>query len=241
MHPLDPIWQQAQTDDRLGARKELARFLQEQPGSVQGWLLLATLLDEPIRQAECYRKVLRLDPQNHRAAAMLQALEAHDKPEVEVSGVARPGEIPELFEYTTDGVVDEERLAGLTREDLAGYVVRELSSDADRNTLIRYVCETGDMAWPEAEAFVARVELENEREIARRRSPFMLALSVGTLVGGVILFLAGGYAIVTFFSSEAFVRPDLAFYGVVTGLGMVVGGLIGLVRTLKSMREMDEG
>lgn len=241
MRPLDLIWQQAQTGDRSGARKELASFLREQPGNVQGWLLLATLLDEPAQQAECYRKALRLDPQNHQAATMLQALEAYDQAEVEVSSIARPVEIPELFEYTTDGVVDEERLVALTREALAGYVVRELGSDADRNTLIRYVCETGDMAWPEAEAFVARVELENEREIAKRRSPFMLTLSVGTLVGGVILFLVGGYVIVTFFSSEAFVRPDFGFYGVVTGLGMTAGGLIGLVRTLKSMREMDEG
>lgn len=252
MYPIDPIWQQVQTGDRLGAKKELARLLREQPNNVQGWLLMATLLDEPAQQAECYRKVLRLDPQNRRAATMIQQLASFEIPSsetpssetpspVDVSETTQPQpasvQIPELFDYTIEGEVDEERLAALIREDLVKYVVCELGSDADRNALIRHVCETGEMSWREAEMFVARVALEHEREIMKRRSPFMLALSVGTLIGGVILFLAGGYMLILFFSRDLQIRPDFAFYGIVTGLGMVVGGLIGLVRTLRALRD----
>ena len=265
MHPLNLIWQQVQTGDRLGAKKELVHFLREQPGNVQGWLLMATLLDEPAQQAECYRKVLRLDPQNRRAATMLQQLASFDTPSsetpssetlssetpsyetpspVDVPEMTQPQpssvQIPELFDYTSDGEVDEERLADLIREDLIKYVARELGSGADRNALIRHICETGEMSWPEAEAFMARVALENEREIAKRQSRLMLALSVGTMVGGVILFLAGGYMLILFFSRELQVRPDFAFYGIVTGLGMAAGGLIGLVRTLKSLRDAGD-
>lgn len=245
MRPLDLIWEQAQTGDRLGAKRELAGLLREEPGNVQGWLLMATLLDEPAQQAECYRTVLRLDPQNRRASTMLQQLVASEVPSrEEISDPTRSSptsvQIPELFDYTADGVADEELVAAMTREDLAKYVARELGSDADRNALIRHVCETGEMSWREAEMFVTRVALENRHEIAKRQGTFMLALSVDTLVGGVILFLAGGYMLVLAFSGGLQVRPDLAFYGIITGLGMVAGGLIGLVRTLKSLRDAGD-
>jgi len=244
MCSLDPIWQQAQTGDHLGAKRELARFLREQPASVQGWLLMATLLDEPAQQAECYRRVLRLDSQNRRALTMLQQLtsSATSSPVdvFEAPSPSPPVSIPELFEYTTGGEADEEQFAALTREDLATYVARELGSGADRNTLIRHICETGDMSWPEAEKFVARVALENEHEIVKRQSSLMLALGIGTLVGGVILFLAGVYMLILFFTSELQTRPDFAFYGIVTGLGMAAGSLIGLVRTLKSLRDAGD-
>lgn len=255
MRPLDLVWQQAQTGDRLGAKKELARFLREQPGNVQGWLLMATLLDEPAQQAECYRKVLHLDPQNRRAVTMLQQIASSELPsskmvspeaifQADASETApqqrSAPQIPELFDYTSEGDVDEERLAALTREDLTKYVVRELGSAADRNALIRHVCETGEMSWREAEAFVSRVALEHEREIAKRQSPLMLVISIGTLIGGAILLLASGYVLITFLSGELLVRLDLAFYGFVTGLGMLVGGLIGLLRTLKSLREAGD-
>mgnify|MGYP000844980998 CR=1 FL=1 len=149
-------------------------------------------------------------------------------------------QIPELFDYTADGVADEDLIAAMTREDLAKYVARELGSGADRKALIRHVCETGKILWQEAEMFVARVALENRHEIAKRQGSFMLALSVGTLVGGVILSLAGGYLLTLTFSGEIQTRPDFAFYGIVTGLGMLAGGLIGLVRTLKSMRDAGD-
>lgn len=247
MPSLESIWQQAQTGDRLGARKQLARLLHEQPGNAGGWLLLAELFDEPAQQAECYRKVLRLDPQNRRAAIMLQQLASSETPSSETpssvdlreTAQLQPAsvQIPELFDYTTAGEVDEERLTAVIREDLAKYVARELGSGADRNVLIRHVCETSDMSWPEAEMFVARVALENEHEIVKRQSSFMWALSVGTLVGGVILILAGGYVILTLFSGELLVRLDVTLYAIGIGFGMVVGGLIGLVRTLKSLRD----
>jgi len=242
MHSLNSIWQQAQTGDRLGAKKELARFLRERPDHVQGWLLMATLLDESAQQAECYRRVLHLDPGNHGAATALQQIASSAiLPQESVSVVTLPQsssvQIPELFDYTTEGEVDEERLAALIREDLVKYVVRELGSDADRNAVICHVCETGEMSWPAAEAFVARVALEHEHEIVKRQSPLLLVISVATLIGGVFLIFAivSGFL---FFNLRH--RLDIVYYGIVTGLGMIGGGLIGLVRTLKSLREAGD-
>jgi len=240
MPPLNLIWQQAQTGDRLGARRELARRLREQPDDVQAWLLMAALLDEPEQQAECCRKVLYLDPQNRHAATMLQrTISQENAPETSLPSSSSV-QIPELFDYTTGGGVDEERLAALTREDQEKYVARELGSGADRNTLIRYVCETGEMSWPEAEAFVARVALEHEHEIAKRQSPLMLVISIGTIIGGAFLTLAGVYVLITFFSGELRARLDFVYYALVTGLAMIGGGLIGLTRTLKSLRDTED-
>ncbi|MGC9394469.1 MAG: hypothetical protein ACP5J4_06400 [Anaerolineae bacterium] len=240
MHPLNLIWQQAQTGDRLRARKELARRLGEQPDDAQAWLLMAVLLDEPEQQAECCRKVLHLDPQNRHAVTMLQRIGTQESVSEASLSPRSPVQIPELFDYTTEGVVDDERLAALIREDLVKYVARELGSGADCNALIRHVCETGEMSWPEAEAFVARVALEHEHEIAKRQSPLMLAISVATLIGGVFLTLAGGYSLVAFFSGELRARLDFAYYGLVTGLAMIAGSLIGLTRTLKSLRDAED-
>ncbi len=286
MDALPRIWQQAQTGDRVGARRELVNILRADPENAQAWLLMAALLEDPAQQAECCRKVLALDPGNHHAAAMLQKLRQpvpsaappattaasvscpHCGADLDFSAangrrewrtvcaycnteliytdrgvqivppaVAPTEEIPELFEYTKEGEPDEEKLAADDRDDLVRHVVRELGSEADRNTLIRYVCETGNMPWAQAEMFVARVALEHEHEIARRRSPFMLALSVGTLVGGIILALLSGYALLAFFSAQPVVRLDYAVYGLLSGLGMTSGGLIGVVRLIKSLRD----
>jgi hypothetical protein len=236
MHPLNLIWQQAQTGDRLGAQKELARYLRERPVDAQAWLLMATLLDAPAQQAECYRKVLQLDPQNRHAATLLQQM----TPPVSAPEAPHPSvEIPDLFEYTNEGMVDEERLAALALADLEKYVARELGSGADRNVLIRHVCETGDMTWPRAEAFVARVALDHEHEITKQQSPVLLIISVGTLVGGVVLSFLGGYLLFTLLSGELRARLDFVYYALVTGPAMVAGGLIGLVRTFRAMRDTE--
>ncbi|HOT92801.1 MAG TPA: hypothetical protein PLJ78_08360 [Anaerolineae bacterium] len=227
MDTLPSIWKQAQTGDRVGARRKLLSILRANPEDTQAWLLMAVLCDDPTQQADCCRKVLTLDPQNPHAAAMLQKLHP-PAPDVK---------IPDLFESVEDIEPEADEPATFIQEELTRYVIHELANEADHDTLIRYICENGDMAWPQAEAFVARVALEHEQEIVKRRSPFMLVLSVATLVGGVLIALVSGYALWTLFSPPALLRPDYAIYGLITGLGMIGGGLIGIVRLVKSLRE----
>lgn len=259
MHRRNPIKERVRDGDVSGARQELLRLLSRQPDNAQNWLLLAELLNEPEQQAECYRRILKVIPHDIEIKVRLHALSRHndvnseaaiassaqsigrlleeavnvDKlaletplaetpfpgnvPEVALSQPSRV-QIPELFDYTTAGEVDEERLIAPLREDLANYVLRELGSGADRNALIRHVCETGDMSWPVAEGFVKRVALENAREIDKRQHPLLLAISIFTLIIGILLAFAG--------------------YDIITGLGMIGGGLIGLVSTLKLMRDV---
>jgi hypothetical protein len=60
--------------DKDGAIKELARLLRQQPQNVNAWFLLAQALDDKDRKADCYRQVLRVDPDNLIAQDFLRNL-----------------------------------------------------------------------------------------------------------------------------------------------------------------------
>jgi len=60
--------------DRSGAKRALFLILNADPYNVQAWRLLATVLDDPERQAHCYRRVVALDPGDQEAAQALHRL-----------------------------------------------------------------------------------------------------------------------------------------------------------------------
>jgi hypothetical protein len=71
---LDTIRHQINVGDREGARRKLVALLDIDSDNLDAWALLAILLKEPVEQAECYRQILRIDPENRQAAAWLNAL-----------------------------------------------------------------------------------------------------------------------------------------------------------------------
>lgn len=220
MLSVTSLWQQAQTGDRLGARKELARLLWEQPGNVQGWLLMAELLDEPAQQADCYRRVLRFAPDNVQATDRLSALERS-------LGTASRADmvIPELFDDGADHLPDEEAIADWERARLTNHVLHELIDGVDRRTLILQVCEMGEMPWPEAEAFVAQVDQEHKDEVFKRQIPLIVAytiLSMGIIP--VVLYLL-------FFSEDSETAIELlrSAYFPYIGAFVLICVLVGLV------------
>lgn len=75
MDLIEPLRQRIETGDREGAKRELAAVLRADPRNVPAWMLLAALIEDPARQADCYRQVLRLDPANPQATARLRALQ----------------------------------------------------------------------------------------------------------------------------------------------------------------------
>jgi hypothetical protein len=89
VEPLGSIRQHLEVGDQDAARRELVAALRANPQDVSCWELLATLLDDPARKADCYRQILRIDPQHSHAAASLAALTSappsepvHDVPAV---------------------------------------------------------------------------------------------------------------------------------------------------------------
>ena len=71
---LDAIRNQINAGDREGARRGLAEFLDIDSDNADAWALLAILLSDPAEQAECYRQILRIDPENRQAEAWLNML-----------------------------------------------------------------------------------------------------------------------------------------------------------------------
>ncbi len=119
-------------------------------------------------------------------------------------------------------------------EQLTQKVVDELSRHRSRNEIIRSVCEESSMNWPQAEQFVQKVETEHAHTIARKQSPLMIFLSIGSLLVGAALLAYGAEFFVALFKGDALSvilsarSAYLRLISSLTGLGMVIGGLIGL-------------
>jgi hypothetical protein len=119
MDLIEPLRQYIETGDREGAKRELAAVLRADPRNVPAWMLLAALIEDPARQADCYRQVLRLDPANPQAAARLRALKV---PEASPKSPGQRG--AESYIHTRK----PGRLAGLLR--LLGMQVTGLQAPA---------------------------------------------------------------------------------------------------------------
>ena len=71
----DPISEAAgllRRGDKLGARRLLFGFVRQNPNSEQGWLVLGMTMDDPNQQAECFRRVLSINPNNAQARQKLE-------------------------------------------------------------------------------------------------------------------------------------------------------------------------
>lgn len=71
---LDAIRHRINAGDREAARLALVELLQTDADRIDAWALLAILLEDPAEQAECYREIIRVDPENRQAAVWLEAL-----------------------------------------------------------------------------------------------------------------------------------------------------------------------
>src|SRR5512146_1656980 len=123
-------------------------------------------------------------------------------------------------------------------EQLTQRILNDLARHRSRNELILFVCERSGMDWPAAEKLVQQVEQEHGRTIARRQSPLMIFLSVGTLLIGVALLFYGVEFFIAFFQGSTLEQllslrgAYLRLIGGFPGLGMLVGGLIGFWKTV---------
>jgi len=123
-------------------------------------------------------------------------------------------------------------------EELTNLIIKKLAKHHDRNEIIRSLCEQSTLSWTEAERLVEQVEAEHESMIAGRQRPFLILVSVGTLILGIGLLFYNSQFFIGFFQRgifEQILRLQGGYYrviGLITGLGMAVGGLFGLGKSL---------
>jgi len=125
----------------------------------------------------------------------------------------------------------------ITQENTA-FVINELGKHRNRNDLIMALCEKTGGSWNEMQRFVQQVESQNRQKITARQSPILIMIGVTTIVMGLLLTVY--MAIETWHGSNYFLigtpipYSGNVFYGV-TGLGMLGGGTLGTLRTLRSL------
>ena len=126
-------------------------------------------------------------------------------------------------------------------EELTTFIVKELGKHHDRKEIVRKVCEQSQLNWKEAEQLIALVESQHKRTIATRQTPLLLFLSIGTLLIGIGLLAFNMQILLAFFHRDLLGQAlslQSSYYrmiGLVTGLGMTVGGLVGLWRAFGAL------
>jgi hypothetical protein len=119
-------------------------------------------------------------------------------------------------------------------EELTAFIINELGKQRSRQDVIQKVCERGGLHWKDAERLIALVETQHKRTIAKRQSPLLLFLSIGTLLIGLGLLAFNMQILLAFFQRDVLgqiLSLQSSYYriiGLVTGLGMTVGGMVGL-------------
>ena len=119
-------------------------------------------------------------------------------------------------------------------EELTALIIKELGKHRDRNQIIQRICERSELNWKEAERLMVLVEAQHRRTIVVRQTPLILFLSIGTLLLGIGLLAFNMQVLAAFFQSDLLSQVlslQSSYYrilGLITGLGMTVGGAVGL-------------
>ena len=126
-------------------------------------------------------------------------------------------------------------------QELTTFIIKELSQHRSRKVIVRKVCEQAELPWRDAERLVTLVEAQHRRTIRIPRTPWLLFLSIGTLLLGIGLLAFNLQMIQTFFQKDvidqvlSLRRNSYQVMGLLTGLVMTLGGLTGLWRAFGVM------
>ena len=129
----------------------------------------------------------------------------------------------------------------MNKEELIELVIRELGKHHERRDIVARICEQSTLGWGEAEQLVTEVESQYKRKIAARQGPFLVLVSIGTLVIGLGLLIYNIELIAAIFNKDLLgqilsLRSGyLQLVSLVTGLGMTVGGLYGIWNALAAL------
>ena len=119
-------------------------------------------------------------------------------------------------------------------EELTAFIIKELSRHRNRRDIIQRVCERGGLNWKQAERLITLIEAKYRRTVTVQQAPLLLFLSIGMLLLGIGLLGFNLQILLAFFQKgvlEQILSLQSSSYrviGLVTGLGMTIGGLVGL-------------
>jgi hypothetical protein len=128
----------------------------------------------------------------------------------------------------------------MNNAELTDQIIKGLGKHHDRQEIVRRICEQSGLSWSEAEQLINEVETQNRRKIAVRQGPLMMFLSIGSLVLGIGLTVYNMDILIAIFNADLLsqiLSLQSGYYrlaSLVTGAGMMIGGLFGVWTTLSS-------
>jgi hypothetical protein len=119
-------------------------------------------------------------------------------------------------------------------EELTTFIIKQLGKHRNRRDIIQKLCQQGGLNWREAERLLFLVEARHKRSIVPDKSPWLLFLSIGALILGIGLMGFNLQILLAIFHQDVLEQilslqsSSYRMIGLITGLGMTVGGLVGL-------------
>ena len=130
---------------------------------------------------------------------------------------------------------------------LSQSVLEMLRRHRKRSDIVLWVCEQSGAEWSQAQRFVAQVAVDNHRNISAHKGFPMIVLAVLFIAGGVGLLVLGFLSLAPLFNRltgtsidfvpPIYLSPETALGGMVTGLGMLIGGSVGIYFALQSQSQ----
>jgi hypothetical protein len=118
------------------------------------------------------------------------------------------------------------------------FVVKEIAGHRHRNDVIMALCEKTGSSWDQVQRFVQKVESENRQAITARQSPLLVMIGVGTVIVGLLVVAYYGFRTLTG-TIYIFLNMPIPYLGnavyIGTGLAMMTGGTVGLLRTARNL------
>ncbi|OGO36777.1 MAG: hypothetical protein A2W35_04995 [Chloroflexi bacterium RBG_16_57_11] len=131
------------------------------------------------------------------------------------------------------------------------FVLQMLAKNRKTSDTVLAVCEQTGLDWNDAQRLVGRIAAKNQKTLKSQQNRLPLILSVIAIVAGALLLFAGISESFTIYSvvrrapsaeemvmaaaSQEFLRR--AFWSLVTGGALLVGGAVGLFISLRSQFE----
>lgn len=134
---------------------------------------------------------------------------------------------------------------------LQKFVLKELGKDAKQSDVVMKVCEQTGLDWRDAQRLVERIAAQHRHKLLAKQNMIIIPLSLMALLAGILLTIAGAEELFAFGNAllglqasqnpaglpptQEFVRS--APWAVMTGLGLILGGVAGLVNVIKRQLE----
>ena len=126
-------------------------------------------------------------------------------------------------------------------DDLSIFIIKELSKQRNRTDIVQRVCQQGGLNWKQAQQLVILIEAKHNRSIVVQQAPLLLFLSIGILILGIGLLGFNLQILLEFFQKDVLGQVtsvqsgSYRVMGLLTGLGMTIGGLIGLWKSFSTI------